>query len=75
VRVVLAHHVADDARRTSCRAAGAVAGLPHAVEHAAVHRLQAVAHVGQRAADDHAHRVIEVAALHLLFDVHRDVDF
>ena len=33
-----------------------------------MHRLQAVAHVGQRAADDHAHRVIEVGALHLVGD-------
>src|SRR6185312_4714846 len=32
------------------------------------HRLQAVAHVRQRAADDHAHRVIEVRSLHLLDD-------
>ena len=33
-----------------------------------MHRLEAVAHVGQRAADDHAHRVIEVRALHLVLD-------
>src|SRR3546814_3860601 len=38
---------------------------------AAVHRLQPVAHIGQRAADDHAHRVIEVAGLHLVDDVDR----
>ena len=30
--------------------------------------LQAVAHVGQRAAHDHAHRVIEIAALHFVED-------
>ena len=35
---------------------------------AAVHRLQAVAHVGQRAADDDAHRVFEIGALHLVGD-------
>ena len=33
-----------------------------------MHRLQAVAHVGQRAADDHAHRVIEIAPPHLVGD-------
>ena len=32
-------------------------------------RLEAVAHVGQRAAHDHAHRVIEVRGLHLIDDV------
>ena len=72
VGVVLAHHVADDAGRLLVRLAGGVAGFPHAVEHAAVHGLEAVAHVGQRAAHDHAHRVVEVAALHLLFDVDRN---
>ncbi len=72
VRVVLAHHVADDARRLLVRPVGAVAPLPHAVEDPPVHRLQAVPHVGQGAPDDHAHRVIEIAALHLLFDVDRD---
>ena len=33
-----------------------------------MHGLQAVAHVGQRAAHDHAHGVIEVGALHLVVD-------
>ena len=32
-------------------------------------RLEPVAHVGQRAADDHAHRVIEIRRLHLIDDV------
>jgi hypothetical protein len=34
-----------------------------------VDRLQAVAHIGQGARHDHAHRVIEVARLHLVDDV------
>jgi hypothetical protein len=36
-----------------------------------VHRLQAVAHVGDRAAHDHAHRVIEVGSPHLVLDADR----
>ena len=32
--------------------------------------LEAIAHVGQRAADDDAHRVVEVGALQLLLDGH-----
>ena len=68
VGVVLAHHVADHAGRLARRLVGRVAGLVHGEEDAAVHRLQAVAHVGQRAGDDHAHGVIEVGALHLLLD-------
>ncbi len=71
MRVVLAHHVADDAGRLLVGLAGEVARLPHAEEHPPVHRLQPVAHVGQRAPDDDAHRVVEITALHLLFDVDR----
>ncbi len=64
VRVVLTHHVADDARALREAAVGAVAAVVHRVEHPAVHRLQAVAYVGQRAADDDRHRVVDVGALH-----------
>ena len=54
MRVVLAHDVADDARALGEAAVRAVAAVVHRVEHAAVHRLEPVAHVGQRAADDDA---------------------
>ena len=68
VRVIFTHDVADDAARLAVGPAGDIAGFLAGVEDSAVDRLQAVAHVGQRAADDHAHRVIEVAGLHLLDD-------
>ena len=68
MRMVLAHDVADDARRFAIGPVPVVPGLVHRVEDAAMHRLQTVAHIGQRARHDHAHRVIEVGALHLLFD-------
>ncbi len=68
VRVVLAHDVADDAGGLLVRAARAVALLPHPVQDAAVHGLQAVAHVGQGAPDDDGHRVVEVAPPDLLLD-------
>ena len=71
VRVVLADHVADDARRFLVRAVPVVVQLVHRVQHAPVHRLQAIAHVGQRAADDHAHRVVEVRPPHLLLEADR----
>ena len=44
----------------------------HAEKNAAMHRLQAVANIGQGAAHDHAHGVIEVRPLHLVFDIDRD---
>jgi hypothetical protein len=69
VRVELPHHVADDARAFREGAIRAIAAVVHRVDDAAVHRLEAVAHVGQRAPDDHAHRVVEIAALHLELEV------
>ena len=68
VRVVLAHHLADDQRALGVGACRAEAELVHRVEHAAMDRLEAVAHVGQRAPDDHRHRVVEVRGAHLLLE-------
>lgn len=71
VRVIFTHDVADDARRLAIGLARDIAAFIGRIEDAAVHGFQAVAHVGQRAADDHAHRVIEVTRLHLVDDVDR----
>ncbi len=71
VRVVVAHDVADDTRALVVAAVGAVAAVVHRVDDAAVHGLEAVAHVGQGAADDDRHRVLDVAALHLGVEVDR----
>ena len=71
VRVVAAHRVADDARALDVRAVRRQAGLVHRVQHAPVHGLQAVTHVGQRAPDDHAHRVVEVRRAHLVGELAR----
>ena len=68
VRVVLAHHLADDRGALPIGARRAEPHLPHRVEDPAVDRLQAVADVGQGARHDHAHRVIEVARPHLVLD-------
>ena len=48
------------------------AHLLHAVEDAAVDGLEAVADVGQGAADDDRHGVVEIRAAHLLFNVNRE---
>ena len=72
MRVILAEDFADDLRAFAVRARGRQPQLVHAVENAPVHGLQAVAHFGQRAADDYAHRVVEIGLLHLGFDVHRN---
>ena len=64
VRVELTHDVADHARALREGLVGPVAAVEHRVEHSTVNGLEAVAHVGQGAPDDDAHRVVEVGALH-----------
>ena len=63
VRVVVAHHLADDLGALLVAAGGVELQLAHGVEDAPVHGLQAVAHVGQRAVHDGRQRVGEVALL------------
>jgi hypothetical protein len=71
VGVVLADHVAHDARGLLVGLVPVVGKLVHGEEHAAVHGLQAVAHVRQGAAHDHAHGVIEVGTPHFLLEADR----
>ena len=68
VRVIVAHHLADDLGALGVRSGGAETELVHRVQHATVDGLQAVAHVGQRAPDDHRHRVVEIRGAHLLLE-------
>ncbi len=42
----------------------------HGVEDAPVDGLEAVAHIGQGARNDHAHGVIEVRGAHLIVDIY-----
>ena len=72
VRVVLTDHVTDDARRLVVRLVAVRAQFVHREQHAAVHRLEAVPHVRERAPHDHAHGVVEVAAAHLVFEIDGD---
>ena len=68
VRVILAHHVADDAGGLDVGAVRQMIVLLHGKQDPPMHGLEAVAHVGQSARYDHAHGVIEIGALHLVGD-------
>ncbi len=68
MRMVFADHIADDARRFAVGAVPLVAVDLHRIKDAAVDRLEPVADVGQCPRHDHAHRVIEVRAPHLVLD-------
>ncbi len=68
MRVIFTHDIAGDAGAFDVFLVPVHAHFGHAVEDTAVHRLQAVTNIRQRAADDHAHRVIEIGTLHFLHD-------
>ena len=72
VRMVLADHVPDHARGLLVGLVPVVAELTHGVQHAAVHGLQSVTHVGQCPPDDHAHRIVEIGLPHLVFETDRE---
>ena len=69
VRVVLADHVADDACALEMLGVPGVVEHVHRVEAPAVDGLESVPHVGKGAPHDHRHRVVDVVARHLVFDV------
>ncbi len=71
--VVLAEDFADDLGALAGGAVGREAQLAHPKQDAAVDGLEAVANVGEGAADDDAHRVIDIGAPHLIFDVDGNV--
>jgi hypothetical protein len=64
VRVVLAEHIAHHNADLRKRAWGEAQAV-HRVEDAAVHRLEAVAHIGERAVGDDRHCVVDKTLAHL----------
>ena len=71
VRMKFAKNFADDFGAFAIGLGGGEAELVHAEQNAAMHGLEAVADIGKRAPDDHAHGVIEVRLPHFGFDVDR----
>ena len=69
VRVQAAHDLADHTRALDVPAVGPQVQVVHRVERATLHRLEAVAGVGDRAGVDHRVRVLDVARAHLVRDV------
>src|SRR5690606_4863734 len=71
VGVVLTNNVTHDAGGLLVRAVVDVPQVLHGIQNPAVHRFEAVAHVGQGAPDDDGHRVVEIRRAHLIFDINR----
>ena len=66
VRMIAAQHVADAGRGLFERLVGRQIILIHGIENAAVHGLEAVAHVRQRTADNDRHGILHVAGFHFM---------
>ena len=69
VWMIIAHHVADDLGAFAIGPPGDHAAFLRREQDPAVHWLEAIAHIGQRAGNDHAHRVIKVTRLHFIDNV------
>ena len=69
VRVVLTDHVTNNTGRLQVRLVPVVAQFAHRVQHATVHRLEAIAHVRQCPSDNYAHRIIQIGLLQFVFDI------
>ncbi len=74
MRMERAHHVADDFGGLFERRTGVEPQQAHAIENAAMHRLQPVAGVRQRTVHDGRERVLEIALLERVAQ-HDLVDF
>ena len=75
VRVVLTEHVTHDTCALTCRFVVRNAESHHAVQDAAVHGLEAVAHIGQGAGHNYRHGVVNIRGLHffLYIDLNNSV--
>ena len=71
VRVVLAHHLANDPGALARRPIRPQPLFAHGVEDAPLHRLESVPDVGQGAPDDDRHRIVEIRLAHLVLNVNR----
>src|SRR6266478_1957199 len=74
VGVIVAGSVAADLGALAVTAVGGESEVVHGHEDAALHGLEAVAHVGEGARDDHAHGVVEIRLAHLGFDIYGKQD-
>ncbi len=72
MRMVFTDDVTDHAGRLLVGLGVVVAELPHRMQDAAMHRLQAIAHIRQCATHDDAHRVVQIGLPHLVFEIYRE---
>ena len=71
VGVILAHNVTNNTRRLTVRLVVFVSIFFHGKQNSAMNRFQSIAHIGQCAAHNYAHCVIEIRRAHFVFDRYR----
>ena len=72
--VVRAQHRTDGIGRFAVGVLRVIAALVHRVQNTAVHRLEAVTHIGQSTRHDNRHRVVQERRLDFLFHIaHNDL--
>ena len=72
VGMIFTQHFTDDTCTFAVRlVVGQVEVVGHRIEDTAVDRLQPIAHIGQGARDDDAHRIVKIRSLHLIDNVCR----
>ena len=69
VRMVLTHDLADHAGALGVATVGTVAAVVHRIDHTAMHRFHAVAHVRERTIHDHGHGVCQIGIAHFLLQI------
>ena len=68
--MIFTHSIADDTRAFSVRLVRTVIQLAHRIQNPALNRLQTVPHIGKSSLRDDAHGVINIGALHCLFQIY-----
>jgi len=69
MRMVFTDDITHNACRLLVRLVEVIAQFMHGKEDAAMNRFQAIAHIGNGATDDNAHRIVEIRKLDLVFDI------
>ena len=72
MRVIVTHHFTDDLSGFPVGSSRCDAHVLHAIQHTALHRFEAVAHIGKGTRHDDRHRIVDVSRLHLVLKVDLD---
>ena len=69
VRMVFTDDIADDTRRLLVRFIPIITQFMHGKQHTPVNRFKAIPHIWKRAADNDAHRIVEIRLFKLVFNI------